>query len=333
MRFDQLKRREFVTLLGGAAVAWPLAARAQQPERVRRIGVLMGTAESDPDQKALVSAFAQALADHGWGDGRNVRLAYRWASGDAAHLREQAAELASLTPEVVLAQGTPATTALRHAAPATAIVFVMVTDPVGSGLVSSLAHPGGQITGFTNYESTMGGKWLETLREVAPGINRVAVIHNPDNAAAPGQLRAMEAAAPTLGVRVTAAPVRDAAAIEQAIAAFTGINGGLVVLVDFITLTHRDLIVTLAARHRLPAIFNVNAFVKSGGLASYSVNPTDLFRRAAAYVDRILKGARPADLPVQQPTKFELIINLKTAKALGIEVPPMLLARTDEVIE
>jgi putative ABC transport system substrate-binding protein len=179
----------------------------------------------------------------------------------------------------------------------------------------------------------MGGKWLETLREVAPGINRVAVIHNPDNAAAPGQLRAMEAAAPTLGVRVTAAPVRDAAAIEQAIAAFTGINGGLVVLVDFITLTHRDLIVTLAARHRLPAIFNVSAFVKSGGLASYSVNPTDLFRRAAAYVDRILKGARPADLPVQQPTKFELIINLKTAKALGIEVPPMLLARADEVIE
>src|SRR5262245_21332647 len=231
----------------------------------------MGTAESDPDQKALVSAFGQALADHGWEDGRNVRLEYRWASGDAAHLREQAAKLASLTPEVVLAQGTPATTALRHAAPATAIVFVMVTDPVGSGLVSSLAHPGGHITGFTNYESTMGGKWLETLREAAPGINRVAVIHNPDNAAAPGQLRAVEAAAPTVGVRVTAAPVRSAAAIEQAIAAFTGINGGLVVLVDFVTLTHRDLIVTLAARHRLPAIFNVSAFVKSGGLASYSV--------------------------------------------------------------
>jgi ABC-type uncharacterized transport system substrate-binding protein len=329
-----MRRREVITLLGGAAAAWPLTARAQQGERVRRIGVLMGTAESDPDQKAQVSAFAQALADHGWRDGRNILLEYRWASGDAAHLREQAAELASLTPDVVLAQGTPATTALRHAAPATAIVFVMVTDPVGSGLVSSLAHPGGRITGFTNYESTMGGKWLEALREVAPGMNRVAVIHNPDNAAAPGQLRAMEAAAPTLGVRVTAAPVRGAVEIEQAIAAFTpGTNGGLVVLVDFITLTHRDLIVTLAAHHRLPAIFNVSAFVKSGGLASYSVNPTDLFRRAAAYVDRILKGAKPADLPVQQPTKFELIINLKTARALGLEVPPTLLARADEVIE
>jgi putative ABC transport system substrate-binding protein len=294
----------------------------------------MGTDESDPDQKALVSAFAQTLADLGWRDGRNIRIEYRWASGDTGRLREKAAELASLAPDVVLAQGTPATTALRHAAPATAIVFVMVTDPVGSGLVSSLAHPGGNITGFTNYEYTLGGKWLETLREIAPGINRVAVIHNPDNAAAPGQLRTIEAAAPALGVQVTAAAVRGAAEIEHAIATFApGVNGGLVVVVDFITLTHRDLIVTLAARHRLPAIFNLQVFVKSGGLVSYSINPTDLFHRAASYVDRILKGAKVADLPVQAPIKFELHVNLKTAKALGLNVPPTLLARADEVIE
>ena len=236
-----------------------------------------------------------------------------------------------------MAQGTAPTTALRHAAPTTAIVFVMVTDPVGSGLVSSLAHPGGNITGFTNYEYALGGKWLETLREIAPGINRVAVIHNPDNAAAPGQLRTIEAAAPALGVQVAAAPVRGAAEIEHAIATFAppvnGGLGGLAVLVDFITLTHRDLIVTLAARHRLPAIFNLSVFVKSGGLVSYSINPTDLFHRAASYVDRILKGAKVAALPVQQPTKFELHVNLKTAKALGLTVPPTLIARADEVIE
>jgi putative tryptophan/tyrosine transport system substrate-binding protein len=332
-----MKRRTFITLLGGAAATWPLAARAQQPDQMRRIGVLMGTEESDPDQKALVSAFAQALADLGWRDGRNIRIEYRWASGDTGRLREKAAELASIAPDVVLAQGTAPTTALRQAAPATAIVFVMVTDPVGSGLVSSLAHPGGNITGFTNYEYALGGKWLETLREIAPGINRVAVMHNPDNAAAPGQLRAIEAAAPALGVQVPAAPVRGAAEIEHAIATFAppvnGGLGGLVVLVDFITLTHRDLIVTLAARHRLPAIFNLRVFVKSGGLVSYSINPTDLFHRAASYVDRILKGAKVAALPVQQPTKFELHVNLKTAKALGLEVPPTLLARADEVIE
>jgi ABC-type uncharacterized transport system substrate-binding protein len=327
-----MKRRTFIRLLGGAAVTWPLAAHAQQPERVRRIGVLMGTDESDPDQKALVSAFVHALADLGWRDGRNIGIDYRWASGDTGRLREQAAELARLAPDVVVAQGTAPTTALRHAAPATAIVFVMVTDPVGSGLVSSLAHPAGNITGFTNYEYALGGKWLETLREIAPRVNRVGVIHNADNAAAPGQLRTIEAAAPALGVQVTAAPVRSAAEIEHAIATFA-INGGLVVLVDFITLTHRDLIVTLAAHHRLPAIFNLRVFVKSGGLVSYSINPIDLFYRAASYVDRILKGAKAADLPVQQPTKFELHVNLKTAKALDLEVPATLLARADEVIE
>src|SRR5262245_4839724 len=222
--------------------------------------------------------------------------------------------------------------ALRHAAPSTAIVFVMVTDPVGSGLVSSLAHPAGNITGFTNYEYALGGKWLETLREIAPRVNRVAVIHNPDNAAAPGQLKTIEAAAPALGVQVTAAPVRSVAEIEPAIATFAP-DGGLIVLVDFITLTHRDLVVTLATHHRLPAIFNVRVFVKNGGLVSYSINPIDLFYRAASYVDRILKGTKAADLPVQQPTKFELHVNLKTAKALGLTVPPGVLAIADEVIE
>src|SRR5262245_17871071 len=246
----------------------------------------MGTDGSDPDQKASVSAFVHALADLGWRDGRNIGIDYRWASGDTGRRREQAAELARLAPDVVVAQGTVATTALRHAAPATAIVFVMVTDPVGSGLVSRLAHPAGK------------------------------------------------AAAPALGVQVTAAPVRSAAEIKHAIATFApGVNGGLVVLVDFITLTHRDLIVTLAAHHRLPAIFNLRVFVKSGGLVSYSINPIDLFYRAASYVDRILKGAKPADLPIEQPTMFELIINLKTAKALGLTVPPTLLATADEVIE
>jgi putative ABC transport system substrate-binding protein len=205
-----VRRREFITLVGGASVVWPLAARAQQGDRVPRIGVLMGTDESDPEQKALVSAFVHALVDLGWRDGRNIRIDYRWASGDTGRLREQAAELARLAPDVVVAQGTPATTALRHATPATAIVFVMVTDPVGSGLVSSLAHPAGNITGFTNYEYTLGGKWLEILREIAPRVNRVAVVHNADNAAAPGQLRTIEAAAPALGVQVTAAPVRSA---------------------------------------------------------------------------------------------------------------------------
>jgi ABC-type uncharacterized transport system substrate-binding protein len=275
-----MRRRDSIISIGGAAAAWSLTARAQQSERMRRIGVLMGTDESDPEQKALVSAFVHALADLGWRDGRNIRIDYRWASGDTGRLREQAAELARLAPDVVVAQGTPATTALRHATPATAIVFVMVTDPVGSGLVSSLAHPAGNIMGFTNYEYTLGGKWLETLREIAPRINRVAVVHNADNAAAPGQLRTIEAAAPALGVQVTAAPVRSAAEIEQAIATFgPGVNGGLVVLVDFITLTHRDLIVTLAAHHHLPAIFNLRVFVKNGGLVSYSINPTDLFHR------------------------------------------------------
>jgi putative ABC transport system substrate-binding protein len=334
MPFDQFDRRGFTTLLGGAAVAWPLVARAQQPARLRQIGVLMGTAESDPDQKDLVSVFTRSLADLGWKEGTNIRIDRRWAEGDIARLRTHALELARLTPDVMFAQGTPATTALRHAAPTTPLVFVMITDPISSGLVSSFAYPGGNITGFTNYESSMGGKWLELLNEIAPGTSRVAVVFNPDNPALPGQLRSIEAAGRTLGVQVNAKPARSAEEFERTIRTFAAEpNGGLVALLDFVTLAHRDLIIKSAAEHRLPAVYSLRVFAASGGLVSYGVDATDLFRRGASYVDRILKGAKPADLPVQQPIKFELVINLKTAKALGRDVPPMLLARADEVIE
>jgi putative tryptophan/tyrosine transport system substrate-binding protein len=328
-----MRRREFIALIGGAA-ACSFAARAEQPDRVRQIGVLMGTSESDPNQKALVSAFTQALAELGWKEGTNTRIERRWADGDIARLQTQAAELASLTRDALFVQGTPGTTALRQAAPTTPLVFVMITDPVSSGLVSSLAYPGGNITGFTNYEFSMGGKWVEILKEIAPGTSRVAVIFNPDNPALPGQLRSIEAAGPTLGIQVAAKPARNATDFERTISAFASEpNGGLLVLLDFVTLAHRDLIIKLAAQHHLPAGFTLRVFPESGGLISYGVDSTDLFRRGASYVDRILKGARPADLPVQAPTKFELVINLRTAKALGLDVPPSLLARADEVIE
>jgi putative tryptophan/tyrosine transport system substrate-binding protein len=333
MQFDQLKRREFITLLGGAA-AWPLAARAQQPEQARRIGVLMGTADSDPDQKALVSVFTEALAELGWKEGTKIHIEYRWAAGDIARLRASAAELARLALDAIFVQGTPATTALRQAAPTTPLIFVNVTDPVSSGLVSSLAHPGGNITGFTNYEFSMGGKWLEILREIALGITRVAVVFNPDNPVMPGQVRSIEAAGPTLGIQVAARPARNAEEFERAISASASdANGGLLVLLDFVTRAHRELIIGLAARYRLPTGYSLRVFATSGGLFSYGVDPIDLFRRGASYVDRILKGAKPADLPVQQPNKFELVINLKAAKALGLTVPETLLARADEVIE
>jgi len=327
-----MRRRDFITLLGGAAAS-PLAARAQQ-ERIRRIGVLIGNAENDPEQQALVSTFEQALADLGWRDSRNIRIEYRWAAGDANRLRAHVVELARLALDVILTQGTPQATALRQAAPTTPIVFVNVADPVASGLVSSFAHPGGTITGFTNFELTMGGKWLETLKEVAPGVNRAAVILNPENAAHPGLLRSIEAAAPTLGVQVSPAPVRVAAEIERAIDAFaTGANGGLVVLNDLNTITHRELIIALAARHRLPAVYANRFFVTDGGLISDGPDNRYMFRQAATYVDRILKGEKPADLPVQAPTKFELVVNFKTAKALGLTVPLALLTRADEVTE
>jgi putative ABC transport system substrate-binding protein len=329
-----VRRRDFITLLGGAAAAWPLAARAQQGERMRRIGVLMGTAESDSDQSALVSVFTQALAGLGWREGSKLHIEYRWAAGNIARLRSQAAELARLAPDTIFAQGTPATTELRHVAPTIPIVFVNVTDPISTGLVSSLAHPGGNITGFTNYEYSMGGKWLEILREIVPGVSRVGVIFNPDNPVMVGQVRSIEAAAAALRVDTVARRGRNAGEFEQAISASaTEPNSGALVLLDFVTLAHRELIIGSAARHRLPAGYSLRVFATEGGLFSYGIEAADLFRRAASYVDRILNGAKPAELPVQQPNKFELLINLKTAKALGLEVSPQLLARADEVIE
>jgi putative ABC transport system substrate-binding protein len=330
----KIKRRDFITLIGGAAVSWPLAARAQQPERMRRIGVLMGTADTDPDQKALVSVFVRALEDLGWKEGTNIHVEYRWAAGDTARLRAQAEEFARLAPDAIFAQGTPATAALRRAAPTTSLVFVNVTDPVGSGLVSSLAYPGGNITGFTNYELSMGGKWLEILQEIAPAITHVGVVFNPDNPVMPGQVRSIEAAGPKFGIQMSTRPVRNDEEIEQAIkASASEANAGLLVLLDFLTLAHRELIIGLATRHRLPTGYSLRVFATSGGLFSYGVDPVDLFHRGASYVDRILKGAKPTDLPVQQPTKYELVINLKTAKSLGLTVPETLLATADEVIE
>jgi putative tryptophan/tyrosine transport system substrate-binding protein len=328
-----MRRRHFITLLGGGA-AWPMTTRAQQGDRVRRIGVLRGVAANDPMQQALTSAFVQALADLGWKEGRNIRIEYRMAAGDANLVQAQAAELAGLAPDVIFVQGTPPTTAVRRAAPTTPIVFVNVADPVATGLVSSLAHPGGNITGFTNFELTMGGKWLETLKQIAPAVNRAAVLMNPDNAAVAGLLRSIETAAPRLGIQVSAAPVRNAADIERSIEAFApGANGGLVILTDFVTNNNREVIVALAARHRLPAVYAYRYFAVGGGLISYGPDDIDDFRRAASYIDRILRGEKPADLPVQAPTKYELVINLKTAKALGIEVPSNLLVIADEVIE
>jgi putative ABC transport system substrate-binding protein len=329
-----VKRREFITLLGGAAAGWPIAAWAQQSERVRQIGVLMGTSESDADQEGLVSTFTRALADLGWREGTNIHIERRWAEGDFARLRTHALDLARLAPDALFAQGTPATTALRQAAPATPLVFVMITDPISSGLISSFAYPGGNITGFTNYEFSMGGKWLEILKEMTAGVEQVAVIFNPDNPALHGPVRSIEAAGPTFRIQINAKPARNAETIERTIRAFSSEpNGGLLVLLDFVTLAHRDLIIRLAAEYRLPTVYTLRVFAASGGLISYGIDPADLFRRGASYVDRILKGAKPADLPVHQPTKFELVINLKTAKALGLEVPPSLLARADEVIE
>jgi putative tryptophan/tyrosine transport system substrate-binding protein len=327
-------RREFITLLGGAAAAWPMAASAQQPERSRRIGVLMGTAESDLDQKASLSVLVEALAALDWIEGRNIRIEYRWAAGDANLLRAHAVELAGLSLDVALAQGTPPTAALRQAAPATPIVFVSVADPVGSGLVDSLARPGGNSTGFANYEITMAGKWLATLKEVAPGVNRVMVLVNPDNAGNAGLWRAMEVAASKLQVQLSPALVRAAADIRRAVETFAmSEGGGLVILADFVTLAHRELIVSLATQFRLPTAFSERSFVSLGGLVSYGIDRAALFRNAAFYVDRILRGGKPADLPVQQPTKFELVVNLKTAKALGLTIPETFLIRADEVIE
>jgi putative tryptophan/tyrosine transport system substrate-binding protein len=329
-----MKRRYFITLLGGA-VAWPLAARAQQAERVRRIGILMAAASDDAEFQARMAAFLQGLAQLGWTDGGNVRIDTRWATTNADHLRRHAAELAALAPDVlVAATGTATVAPLLQATRSVPIVFVPVIDPVGAGFVASLARPGGNATGFTMFEYGISAKWLELLKQIAPGVTRAAVLRDPAITGGIGQWGAIQSVAPSVGVGVSPVNVRDAGEIERGVTAFVrGSNGGLIVTGSASVTIHRDLIVTLAARHKLPAVYYERFFVAAGGLISYGPDFLDQYRRAAGYVDRILKGEKPADLPVQAPTKYELVINLKTAKALGLEVPTTLLARADEVIE
>jgi putative ABC transport system substrate-binding protein len=330
-----MKRRAFIMLLGGAAAGWPLAVRAQQPGSIRRIGVLMGWAESDPEAKADLAAFVQGLAQLGWADGRNVRIDYRWANGDVDRMRTFAKELAELRPDVILANTTPATVALQRETRTIPIVFVIVSDPVGAGLVASLPRPGGNITGFINIEASLGGKWLELLKEIAPAVRRVAIMFNPDTAPGGGSyfLSPFEMAARSIAVEPITAPVRSDAEIENVISSLGREQGGLVVMTDGYMTVHRGPIISLAARNHVPAIYAESFSAKDGGLLSYGANSLDVFRHAAPYVDRILRGVTPSDLPVQVPSLFELVINLKTAKALGLAVPPSLLANADEVIE
>ena len=329
-----MKRRDFITLLGGAAVAWPLAARAQQGERVRRIGVLMSLAADDKPGQARLAAFLQGLQELGWTDGRNVRIDVRWGTGDAGRNRRHAAELVELAPDVILASGGSIVAPLLQVTSTVPIVFTQTPDPVGAGFEESLARPGGNATGFSIFDYSLGGKWLELLKEVAPRVTRVAVIRDPATPQGIGQFSAIQSLAPSLSLEATPLNARDAGDIERAIAAVDrNPNSGLIVTGSNLAIVHRDLIVTLAARYKLPAVYPLGFFVTGGGLLSYGPEGIDPHRRAAAYVDRILKGEKPADLPVQAPTKYELAINLKTAKTLGLEVPPTLLARADEVIE
>jgi putative ABC transport system substrate-binding protein len=326
-------RRKFLATLGGAA-AWPLAARAQQRERMRRIGVLMHLASDDPEGQARIAVFLQGLQEWGWAVGRNVRIDYRWAVGDAERIRRYAEELVALTPDVILAAGGTVVAPLLQATSTVPIVFAQTPDPVGAGFVANLARPGGNATGFTIYEYGLSGKWLELLKEIAPGVTRVAVLRDPAITAGTGQWGAIQSVAPSFGVELSPVNVRDAREIERAVTAFAqSSNGGLIVTGSALAVVHRDLIIALAARHKLPAVYVSRFFVTDGGLISYGADSIDPYRRAAGYVDRILKGEKPADLPVQTPTKYELVINLKTAKALGLEIPSSLLARADVVIE
>src|SRR5260221_621557 len=329
-----MRRREFITLLGSVA-AWPHAALAQQADRMRHIGVLIGLAADDPESQARTAAFAQGLAQLGWADGRNVRIDTRWATTNSDDIRRHAAELAALAPDVILsATGTAHVARLLQATSTVPIVFVVVIDPVGAGFVASLAQRGGNATGFTIFEYGMSGKWLELLKEIAPRVTRAAVLRDPAIASGIGQFAGVQTVAPSLGVELSPVDVRDAPEIERAVTAFARSgNGGLIVTGSALASRHRDLIITLAARHKLPAVYSGRWFVTDGGLLSYGPDYVDQYRRAAGYVDRILKGEKPADLPVQAPTKYETILNLKTAKALGLEVPTTLLARADEVIE
>jgi putative ABC transport system substrate-binding protein len=330
-----MRRRDFIALAGGAATAWPLAARAQQDGRMRRIGVLMGTAEGDPEAQSEIAAFRQEFQKLGW-TGRNVQMAYRWAAGDADQMRTFARELVGPQPDAVLAVTTPAVAALLRETRTIPIVFVRVSDPVGSGFVPNLANPGGNVTGFTNFEPSIAGKWLELLKEIAPRVARVTLLFNPATAPGGGMhfMRLVEAAAPSFAVEVSAGRVHDVADIERVVAAVAREpNGGLVSLPDIFVTVHRELTIELTARYRVPTVYQYRYFVARGGLMSYGPDVIDQYARAALYVDRILKGAKPADLPVQAPVKFELTINLKTAKALGLTIPESFLPRADEVID
>jgi len=326
-------RREFMALLGGAA-ACPLTARAQQGERVRRVAMLVGQAEADPDMQARLDAFRQALQGLGWIEGRNVHIDYRFADGHEDRFQPLAKELVALKPELIFAQSTPAAAAVQRESHTLPIVFVNVSDPIGSGFVASLARPGGNLTGVLQYEASITGKWLAMLKEFSPTLVRAALVANPKTTPFPYFQRAALALAPSLAIELVASPVQDASDIERTIGSFARVpNGGLVLPPDATTIGHRDLIVGLAARHRLPAVYTVRSWVEDGGLMSYGADQADMFRQAAGYVDRILRGANPADLPVQVPVKYETILNLKTARALGLAVPPGLLVAADKVIE
>jgi putative tryptophan/tyrosine transport system substrate-binding protein len=328
-----MKRREFITLLGGAAAVWPLAAGAQQGERMRRIGVLVPHDQDSPVAQARIAALLQELQRLGW-TGRNVRIDIRWAGAEVENIRKHAAELAALAPDVILANGSVVVTPLLQATRTVPIVFVVVPDPVGAGFVDSLARPGGNATGFVQFEYGLSGKWLELLKEVAPRLTRAAVLRDAAIPSGTGQFGAIQSVAPSVGLEVSPVNIRDASEIERTVGAFArSANGGLIVTGSALAQLHRNLIITLAARYKLPAIYFERFFVTAGGLISYGPDLVDQYRRAADYVDRILKGEKPAELPVQAPTKYETVINLKTAKALGLEIPQTVLARADEVIE
>jgi ABC-type uncharacterized transport system substrate-binding protein len=330
-----MRRREFITLIGGTAVAWPLAARAQQQgERMRRIGVLMPIAADDPEGQARVAAFVQGLAQLGWTEGRNVRIDARWSAGNAADTRKYAAELVALAPDVIMTTGGATMGPLLQATRTVPIVFTIVPDPVGNGFVDSLSRPGGNATGFLMFEYSLCGKWLELLKEIAPGVTRAGVLRDPALAVGIGQFAVIQSVAPSVGVDVSPVNLGDAAEVERNIAAFArSANGGLILTTSALSPVHRDLIIALAARYKLPAVYHERYYVAGGGLISYGPHFLDQYPQAAGYVDRILKGEMPADLPVQAPTKYELAINLKTAKALGLTFPQTVRARADEVIE
>jgi putative ABC transport system substrate-binding protein len=329
-----MRRREFITVLGNATAAWPLATRAQQPASVRRVGVLMPYPESAPEGQDRVAAFTQQLRQLGWINGRNLQLDIRWSTNDAQRIRRDAAELVALTPDAIIATANQAVAALQEATRSIPIVFVQTADPVGAGFVENLARPGGNITGFTPFEFGTSAKWLELLKEIAPTVTRAAVLRDATNPGAIGQMAAIQSIAPSLGIELHPIGGRDAGEVERAVAGLTRYaNLGLVVTATPLTVAHGDLIVALAARHRLPTVYPFRFFIVRGGLISYGPDTIDPYRRAAGYVDRILKGEKPADLPVQAPTKYETLINLKTAKALGLELPASVLARADEVIE